>query len=489
VIRLHFIGLAWMVAVLASSAGIASGQIQPHSVDAVATPFAGASDYRALGWNPAALSFGGFHPDITRAVGSVEVGAELSSPIFARKDVWNDILDRPETEQTWSNLSSDEWIERLADNSIRLEAYAAPVGSFRRGEKWALAYAMRKSFQADAFLGTSTAELLISGGAAPWFEFVITTAGDTLVNSFANGDLQLEDIVGGIDVDGDATLAAILEDTNLGFTYTTSHEIGISRKWGDAEGWQLHTGIGGRLLLGNGYFQMRAEGGQVEAFGAFSKGFSIAPMNALSGTSTAWESARNWGPVGQGWGMDLGVLLAHPSGAFVATSVTRLGWMEWRGERYEAPDISTGSWQQNALEPGEWMEAISLAMNPETWFEDAESETRRISHGAQWNIGGGLQLGKDVRWTMDMTLDPGDRIGDDRARWGTSILLRLLPSLRFSAGIEAHKNRGVSFPASVVFTGAGLGWEGGLTANDMQVLWNGSQSSLGMQGCFIRWVW
>ena len=44
-------------------------------------------------------------------------------------------------------------------------------------------------------------------------------------------------------------MANLLKETSLSFQSIRTHEVGISRVWGNAvEGWSLHTGVGIRVL-------------------------------------------------------------------------------------------------------------------------------------------------------------------------------------------------------------------------------------------------
>ena len=144
-------------------------------------------------------------------------------------------------------------------------------------------------------LDVQSVELLLQGGAASWFELIVTNLGDTISNDGNLSGLSLNDITNGIDVNGDAILGDILAKTRLGFSWHRSHSVGVSKAW-QLQKFTLHTGVSGRLLLGNGFFQLKQNDGALDAFGAFSNGFNI-PSLAVAVQPISGQSIRNWGPV------------------------------------------------------------------------------------------------------------------------------------------------------------------------------------------------
>ena len=63
-------------------------QFSNEPIGVGATPFALASDYRALGWNPSALTASGLNPDLVGAAASLEGGFGLQSTVLGREDLW-----------------------------------------------------------------------------------------------------------------------------------------------------------------------------------------------------------------------------------------------------------------------------------------------------------------------------------------------------------------------------------------------------------------
>ncbi len=452
-----------------------------------ATPFALASDYRSLGWNPSALTASGLNPDLVGAAASIEGGFGLQSSVLGREDLWGDVFNRTGYEDAWRGLTRDQWVERIVNEDINAQVNFTVAGTFRKGKRWGFAYRSRQHFLSEVRFDSNTAEVLLGGAPADLFTSVLVN--DSL---FSLSDIRLDtlDLLNEVVslIASDAIVGDLLGETRLGFQHLRSHELGISKQWGDEEEWQLHTGVTGRLLLGNGYFEVKTdENGELDAFGAFSSGFQVPQLDSVS-LSPTFDGLRQWGPVGQGWSLDIGATLRHPEGHWVAAAVTNMGVMEWRGERYSVDD-ALQNWAATATGPSQVVELMTTSLNPSTWFESGEAEVRRVSMPGRVHLGGGYRATENVLLAADASFDNRDRLGGVGSRMGASMVLQLLANWRVDLGVSHTAERGIRFPVGSVFRFENSGFEMGLRAGDFQALWNSVQSDVSTQFCFARWTW
>ena len=465
----------------------AFAQFANEPIGVGATPFALASDYRALGWNPSALTASGLNPDLVGAAASIEGGFGLQSSVLGREDLWGDVFNRTGYEDAWRGLTREEWVERLVDEDINTQGNFTVAGTFRKGKRWGFAYRSRQHFLSEVRFDGNAAEVLLGGAPSDVFTSVLVN--DSLF-SLADINLDTLDLLNQVVslIPGDAIVGDLLGETRLGFQYLRSHELGISKQWGAEEGWQLHTGITGRLLLGNGYFEVRAdENGELDAFGAFSSGFQVPQLDSVS-LSPTFEGLRQWGPVGQGWSWDLGATMRHPDGHWVSAAVTNMGVMEWRGERYSVDD-ALQNWAASATGPAQIVQLMTTSLNPSTWFESGVAEVRRVSMPGRVHLGGGYRVSENVLLAADASFDNRDRLGGVGSRMGASMVMQLLANWRIDVGISHTAERGVRFPVGSVFRFENSGFEMGLRAGDIQAIWNSIQSDVSTQFCFARWTW
>lgn len=454
-----------------------------------ATPMALNGDYRSLGWNPAHITLSPLlRNEWKSAIGGLEFSGRLASTVLERSELWDDLLNRPHSTSALTDLEWSDWMEQLSEEEVSLHTDFTSAATAKKWRSWGVAYASSQHFQAEAYLDAEPVQLLVAGGASEWFELLITASGDTLAN---DGTIQLSDlidVIGGIDQNGDAILSELLQDTRLGFSWHSSHSVGLSKEW-RVRDIILHTGVSGSLLLGNGYFQLTNVNGQMDAFGAFSKAFEISSLAGISDDPTNLDSWRKLGPVGQGWGANVGMALEWEDRLWASASVSNLGWIEWEGEKYNF-NLNPGDvWLNPVSNSGSLVSLMLDAMDPTTWFSSSENETRRISNGATFHIGGGLKLSDKLIIAADASFDNPDIIGNKGARMGLSGVIQPLPWIRVDGGMSKWGDERVRMPAGIVFMTGTRGFECGIQASDIQGIWKPSQPEIGLKTCVIRWLW
>ena len=457
------------------------------------TPMALSGDYRALGWNPGQLTFSPLLDDDWKSTaGGLEFGARLSSSVLERSDVWDGIWGRSnEGTIDWSEQEWSDYVNLLSDENIAINADLVSAASAKRWRKWAVAYSNTQHLQAEAYFGGSTLSLLVQGGSSQWlslFDAFLTSAGDTIPNSGDFTPEEVADFIGGLNFDGDAIVSELLQDTRLGFSWHRSHCIGIGKEWnlGDLT---LHTGASARLLLGNGYFSVQNTEDGLDAFGAFSNGFNVARIAALSSNlPVEFENLRMWGPVGQGWGVDVGAVLEWADVAWASASVTDVGHMEWRGERYSV-NTALADWISPVQDPANILDIVVGAMDPGTWFEEADYETRVIPLGAAFQIGGGVHFGSMLMLAAEAAFDNPELMGNAGTRFGATAVVTPIRFIRADIGFSKWGNETMRVPAGLMVRTGKRGFECGIQASDVQALWKASQPEVGFRMVAMRWAW
>jgi hypothetical protein len=457
------------------------------------TPMALSGDYRSLGWNPGHLTFSPLlEPNWKSAAGGIEIGARVSSSVLEREDVWDGIWSRTDGEtDAWDNNEWSDYVDLLSNERFAVNADVVSAAWAKKWNTWGVAYSNTQHLQAEAFFSDETLGLLVQGGApqwTSWFDAFVTANGDTVPNT---EDFSAEDLlgfIGGVNFDGDAVLSQILADTRLGFSWHRSHCVGLSKAW-QLGTVRLHTGASGRLLLGNGYFSIQNTEDGLDAFGAFSNGFNVASIAALSGgIPNEFEQLRMWGPVGQGWAMDFGAVVEWENKAWASASLTDIGTMEWRGERYSLNTLFS-EWATPVTDPTNILDVVIGAMDPNTWFETAEYETRSVPHGIAFQLGGGLKFGRLLMLAAEASFDNPELMGNPGTRFGATAVVTPFRFLRADIGISKWGDETSRVPAGLMIKTGKKGFEWGIQASDVQALWTPSQPEVGFRMVAMRWVW
>ncbi len=473
--------------------GQACAQDQYLSFGTGGTPMALGGDYRALAWNPAQITFSPLNQDDWKsAAGGVEFGARVSSSALSRADIWNSILNRGNASiDQWTGQDWTQYVDLLTNESIALNADVLTAASSRKWNSFAVAYSNSQHIQAEAYLDALPIQLLVQGGAGEWaslFDSLLTDGGTVIENT---GEFTAEELLsfqGGINVNADQLVADLLQDSRLGFSYQRCHTLGISKSW-KIGNIILHTGVSGQLILGNGYFSLKTTDGNLDAFGAFSNGFNYTALaNIQNGIPNTFEEARKWGPVGQGWGLNVGGVLEFQDRFWISAAVSDLGRVEWRGERYSLDNALT-SWNTPVEDPTNIGNLMLGALSPNTWFSEAQTETRIIPNGVAFQIGGGVHVSKFLMLAGEMAFDNPDLIGNSGTRFGASAVLSPIRFIRVDVGISKWGNETYRIPAGFMIKSGKKGFECGIQATDIQVLWRESQPEIGFRAIAMRWVW
>ena len=341
-------------------------------------------------------------------------------------------------------------------------------------------------------LSSKTAKLFTDGGLDLYDNIVLVETGEVV--SVDDYDFELGDLWEGVTLAGDATLANLLEETSLQYQSMRTHELGLSRSWGNAtDGWALHTGIGARALMGTAFFDVHTEDGSVVAFGARSEGFKISNLQSLDslmggGPTADWLAVLS--PAGHGWGLDFGAVLSRSDGAWVSASLVDIGRMTWEGEEYSVNDIdvaltSFGS-SEGAIDPDNWLSGAVDVLDAETWFQTSETATRRVSNRPLVSVGAGLRPAPPVVLAANITARSREALSNGGWTGGISGGLRITSTWIIETGIQRGTSDVWRFPAS---TRVSLenGWEIGFRTGDISALWEGSQPELSLQTCFLRY--
>lgn len=472
------------------TSSVVVGQLDRTHVQGAASPYALSSDYRALGYNPALLTHAGWAGDFQKVTGGFEGGLSLKSNLLDRSAMWNQVLGRDgEDSGSWT---SDEWLNALTDEQLSLNMSFLSAAFARRIGNWGIAYANRRGVSANITLSSETAKLFTDGGLDLFSEIELVETGQVV--SVDDYDFELGDLWEGVTVAGNATLANLLQETFLSYQSMRTHEVGISRVWGNAvEGWSLHTGVGVRALLGTAYFDIHTEEGEVVAFGARSEGFKISNLQSLDsllggGASADWLGVIS--PAGHGWGLDFGGVLSRADGAWISLSLVDMGRMTWEGESYSVNDIdlnvsSFGS-SDGAIDPDNWLSGAIDVLDADTWFQTSESATRRVSTRPLVSVGAGFRPAGPVVIAANLTARSREALANGGWTGGVSGGIRITNAWIVESGIQRGSSDVWRFPASMRVS-LENGWEIGFRTGDVSALWEGSQPELSLQTCFLRY--
>lgn len=465
-----------------------SAQLSRTHIGGGATPYALSTDYRAIGFNPALMTVSGWGGEAIGASGSFEGGFMLSSKAFARADLWNQILEPTSANsQAWTQ---QEWVSALAEEQLDMGASFMTMGMARRWGKWSVGYVNRRSIQSSVRLGDPLATLLADGGLGLYDNISV---GGVIVD-VEDFDPSMADSWTGVLLDSTLNQASILEGTDLRFQSVKSHELAVSKCWGDpTEGWQIHTGVTGRYLMGSALFELSSSEGRVEAFNAASNGFSYATLQNLDSMFTMGFSpniSAIFDPAGEGWGADVGLVVSQADRLWVTASVVDLGAITWEGKTYSTENVSFngdmfGS-SDMALQPENWLDGAVELFDAGAWFGSSTDSTIVQTLKPTYSLGAAFRPWIPFVLAGNVTATNRNEFAQKNVSMGLTAGVQITKALFLETGVQQNHLSQFRVPVACRLV-MKSGWEMGVRLGDVSVLWNDTQHMASAQWCFLRW--
>ena len=100
-----------------------------------------------------------------------------------------------------------------------------------------------------------------------------------------------------------------------------------------------------------------------------------------------------------------------------------------------------------------------------------------------------MHVSKFLMLAGEMAFDNPDLIGNSGTRFGASAVLSPIRFIRVDVGISKWGNETYRIPAGFMIKSGKKGFECGIQATDIQVLWRESQPEIGFRAIAMRWVW
>lgn len=311
---------------------------QTESMDYGRMGFAGfitpvVSDYQCVGINPANL---GFPPKtevytlstplttgVTRrrrplSVGVGESAFSLHSDALARPDLLDAMTQT--TSQTFSRAQQLEAAEAFANKGIRFSVDALALGIGYQTKSWGgIAITVREKISGSFLFNASAAKLAFQGRYFDYFDSVsVNWRGDSV--GYARNPKRFSELFDG---------------TRLGMTWYREIAVSYGLEVLSASSFSLYAGVSGKYLTGYAFLDAEVREGALVARSALSPLFGIDYGTAISPSSIEGNS---FVPVGDGFGVDVGLTARFGEDWTVAASVVDIGGIRWDGNVYQAKD-------------------------------------------------------------------------------------------------------------------------------------------------------
>lgn len=423
------------------------------------------SDYQCVGINPANLGFvpktdvfvlatplGGGVERQRRAwsFSIAEGGATAHSDALTRGGLMNALFNNGTLQFTLADKRKAA--ADFAGKGIRFSAdIFSAAAAFQTNAFGGISITARERAMGTFKFNEAAASLAFEGRYYSYFDSLSTNfRGDTV--GFATHPRPFSELF-------DGTRLAMSWFRELGISYG----IGLYK----SEDLDVYVGAGLKYMMAYAYLDAFVEDGQLKAYSSLSPFFGISYGKAIS---PSFIPGKAFEPIGDGWGLDLGLTVRVDKFTFSA-SVVDLGAIRYDGNVFVAKDTilngmsSTGFASYNIFEEAP---KITGDGNYFSWdgLATATSELpSRLRIGASYAHTYRWRFGIDVVTPINQAAGSlGESIVSVGADWRPTLWLRV------GGGIGGGGNMGIFLPASVMFSVFGGFWEFGISSRDIITL-------------------
>lgn len=483
----------------------AFGQIESSSFTSTgrggATTFV--TDYQALGINPANLGWASKFEDKKFTMGFNEITYSIHSGALSKQELRDEFTTMIRNKSTKS-FTIDEKRQAAVDFANTGFALNLDYGSFGfgfAGKRFGgIAFRINDNIGMYSRFNEATSDIMFMGKGADYFDslvFIDSVTLDTV--SVANYENMDPDSIS-LAVSGYSSLPKQISElfaqgqgTEISFSWIREYNLSYGRKIIEKDSLiAIFAGVGVKYLQGNGMIDIHTEDGELIAFSSLSPSFgfdygSAAALNPSSLPSEPFSILPK--PVGNGFGVDLGVNVLLFNKLKVGLSAVNIGSMTWTGNVYTVKDTLIVNTESTGMESYNVASEIGNIIGTEGVLEWNGEEERTVALPTTVRFGASYEFGKIAELGFDAILPTNDVPGPgsyENAIIGFGGHIKPIPWLRISAGFLTGGNYDYSVPVGITIITKKGSYEAGIASRDAVTFFTQNGPTLSLSTGFMR---
>lgn len=446
-----------------------------------------ATDYQALGINPANLAWGNEYGK-RFTLGFAQFGLSFYSESYARKDFANAIFGSDR------ELTLSEKIEAgraLTASDLTLNADIMLIGgAVNTSVVGNFAFSVNLSNQFYGNLKGHAADQLFTGYIDPYFDqWVVQNPDggiDTIANQGPDSD-RLADVIIGL-ASNPLSASELYRGTTIRALSTIEYNLGYGYTAHETEDLKFSVGAGLKYIQGLYVLDVNIDDdGNLDAFTASTPALDIDyGSGELTNPSAISGSALK--TVGSGFGFDLGLNLELEHRFRIGLSVVDIGFLTFDGNVYTASDTAVFDTETIGIDSYNIFGDLDAFVGDEGLFQWAGEEERNVTLPTQMRLGFGYFPINWLRFGLDVAMPLNDNPGNpDQMSLAAGMDLLPVPAVRISAGAATGANYGFRVPVGLNFILGGGGWEMGVATRDVLYAFRDDRPNLSAAFGFLRY--
>lgn len=461
-----------------------------------ATTFA--TDYQAVGINPANLGWEYQFDDKKIAFGFNEFTFSLHSDALSKQDLRNNIRSLFDSDST-TGFSYDEKIaaaKSFSDAGLALNFDYGSVGfAFMTEKLGGIGFRINDRVQWWSKLGATASDLLFRGKYANYFDSLVyidpNTLDTTLLSNHQNYSPDtLNNIASGY-ASVPLPLNQILNGSELSLSWTREYNVSYGRKiLGIDDKFMLYGGVGVKYVQGMAYMQIESKEGKLNGFSAITPFFDI-DYGAASLTNpnvvTQPKGSLFPKPVGQGWGFDFGLNAIIKNKLKVGLAVTNIGTINWEGNVYRVKDTLLINTDNAGLNNYNLFSQLNKLVGKNGVAKWKGLESKKVALPTLVRLGASLRFGKKLELGADLLLPTNEVPGSlEGALIGLGGDFTPVRWVNLSAGFVTGGNYGPQVPVGITFIAGNGKWEAGVASRDAINFFTKNGPTISLSMGFLR---
>ncbi|MDA9261744.1 DUF5723 family protein [Flavobacteriales bacterium] len=455
--------------------GQGEGSVFNSTGRGVSTTFA--TDYQALGINPANLGWSKEFKGKTLAFGLGETGFSASSKLFNNpfiKDIRSFPLsfdvDGTKSYNEFSELSSD-----LQDGlSFNLDSrlFGIAITTKRLG---GFAFTVTERYSMNIALSKDFADIFTYGFAAPLFDSLVVQNGSTISTventpsnyDSLNADPSSKILLG--KTSNPKSVSELLNGTKLKVSWIREFNFGYGRQIIKNDKFGIYGGIGIKYLTGMALFDLESSPTDLKAFLSYSPSFTASGLGFFSTGSFKLQLPK---AAGKGYGVDLGVNIKAFKRLKIGFAVNDIGSITWKENTFSAvadtalTNFQIGGLTQSPTSGTSGTASFDSILNSLVVIQNGNFE-RKVSLPSNLRAGASIQLGKMLEFGIDMIAPLNTSPGNFKSALFSAGADFKLGPLKLSGGIVFQNEELLRIPVGFVFTPVGGRYEMGISTRDI----------------------
>ncbi|MBW8051258.1 MAG: hypothetical protein FVQ77_13135 [Cytophagales bacterium] len=472
----------------------------------VATTFA--TDYQAIGINPANLGMGPEFEYTHFNLGFAEVGFSIFSKALTKKELRESITNF-DTKFTYQEKvdAAKQFIDAPLAINVDVTHFAFAV---HYPEVGGFAVSIRERVQWFSTFNKDMSDLLFLGYSAPYFDFLeLADTNGNIYNIIPNDafvtDAQRDSIFRGFTT-GPQKFSKLLDGSKLQMAwfreYNFSYGVQLigagsiqsarfstegakdGAKTGDIS---LYAGIGLKYIQGFGLVDIGAENGKLRAFSAISPIFDVdygvdpAPGNSV-------DTSNKLKPVGKGFGLDFGFNFRYKEKLTIGFAVNNIGSIKWDGNVFTAKDTTLFDMKSPGFDNYNIFIEAEKISGDDGIFKWKGLEDTIVKLPTLIRAGASYKIEELAEVGIDVIISANDVAGSyEKAIFSIGGDLKPNRWLRLSTGLTFGGNYGFNIPIGVrVIAGEDGTWEAGIASRDVITFFTQQGPTISASFGFLR---